>query len=340
MAPIKVGINGFGRIGRLVLRAAVERPEDIVVVAVNDPFISPDYMVYQFTHDSVHGSFKGEVTSKGSNLIINGKSIAVYQERNPQDIPWGEQGVEYVAEATGIFTSLSKANSHLSGAKPAKKVFISAPSDDAPMFVMGVNHEKYTSDLKIVSNASCTTNALAPIAKVLHEKFGIVEGLMTTCHSVTATQLTVDGPAKKNWRDGRAAYSNIIPSSTGAAKAVGKVIPELNGLLTGIALRVPTVNVSIVDLTVKLSKATNYESIKMAMKDAAEGSLNGILGYTEEDVVSTDFIHDGRSSIFDATAGIMLNDTFVKVLSWYDNEWGYSNRLVDLMIYASKVDSA
>lgn len=339
MAPVKVGINGFGRIGRLVLRAASERPNDIQVVAVNDPFISADYMVYQFTHDTVHGKFNGEVSYKGDNLIINGQTINVYQERNPADIPWADSGVEYVAEATGIFTTLDQANSHLSGPKSAKKVFISAPSADAPMFVMGVNNQDYTSDLKIVSNASCTTNALAPVAKVLHEKFGIVEALMTTCHSMTATQLTVDGPAKKAWRDGRAASGNIIPSSTGAAKAVGKVIPELNGVLTGISLRVPTLDVSIVDLTAKLATPTDYESIKQAMKEAAEGPLNGVLGYTEEAVVSSDFIHDPRSSIFDATGGIMLNDTFVKILSWYDNEWGYSNRLVDFMIYASKVDS-
>ena len=340
MAPVKVGINGFGRIGRLVLRAATERPQDIQVVAVNDPFISAEYMVYQFKHDSVHGQFKGEVSSKGNSLIINGKSITVFQQRNPSDIPWADCDVEYVAEATGIFTTLETANAHLSGAKPAKKVFISAPSKDAPMFVMGVNNSKYTSDLKIVSNASCTTNALAPVAKVLHEKFGITEALMTTCHSVTATQLTVDGPAKKSWRDGRAAFGNIIPSTTGAAKAVGKVIPELNGLLTGISLRVPTLDVSIVDLTAKLSTSTDYESICRAMKEASEGELKGVLGYTDEAVVSSDFVHDPRSSIFDSTGGVMLNDTFVKILSWYDNEWGYSNRLVDFMIYANGVDSA
>jgi glyceraldehyde 3-phosphate dehydrogenase len=341
MGRVKVGVNGFGRIGRLVLRAALERSDAVEVVAINDPFISPEYMAYQFKYDSVHGVYQGEVKFDEKALYVNGHKMAVHMEKDPAAIPWGDYGVEYVAEASGAFTELKKAGSHLSGAKPAKKVFISAPSKDAPMFVMGVNHDKYTPDLKIVSNASCTTNALAPLAKIIHDNFGIVEGLMTTAHAMTATQLTVDGPAKggKDWRAGRAASSNIIPSSTGAAKAVGEVIPALKGKLTGMALRVPTIDVSIVDLTVKLEKPTNYETIKKVIREAAEGPLRGIMGYTEDEVVSSDFIHDSRSSIFDASAGIMLNDTFVKVLSWYDNEWGYSNRLVDLMIYCYKVDN-
>jgi len=338
---VRVGINGFGRIGRLVLRAALEKGKgDIEVVAVNDPFISPDYMVYQFKYDSVHGPWRGDVGHQGNNLIVDGHQIAVYNERDPSAIPWGNHKVDYVVESTGIFTEVKKASAHLSGPAPAKKVFISAPSKDAPMFVMGVNNDKYTPDLKVVSNASCTTNALAPIVKVLQDNFGIVEGLMTTCHAVTATQLTVDGPSKggKDWRAGRAAFANIIPSTTGAAKAVGEVIPSVKGKLTGLALRVPTIDVSIVDLTVKLENKTDYETIKKVFKAAADGPLKGILGYTEDEVVSADFIHDPRSSIFDATGGIQLNETFVKLLSWYDNEWGYSNRMVDLMIYASKVD--
>jgi len=340
---VKVGINGFGRIGRLVLRAALEHKRDALdIVAVNDPFIAPDYMVYQFKYDSVHGVFPKPVTCEGKNLIIDGKPIAVYNEKDPAAIPWADHGVDYVVESTGIFTEIKKASVHLTSPKPAKKVFISAPSKDAPMFVMGVNHEKYSSDITIASNASCTTNALAPIVKVLQDNFGIVEGLMTTCHAATATQLTVDGPSKggKDWRAGRAAFANIIPSSTGAAKAVGSVIPSVNGKLTGLALRVPTVDVSIVDLTVKLEQKTDYETIKRVMKEASEGALKGILGYTEDEVVSSDFIHDPRSSIFDASGGIMLNPTFVKVLSWYDNEWGYSNRLVDLLIHAAHVDKA
>jgi glyceraldehyde 3-phosphate dehydrogenase len=339
---VKVGINGFGRIGRLVLRAALEHKSDEVeIVAVNDPFIAADYMVYQFKYDSVHGPYPKEVTHEGKNfLIIDGHKIAVYQERDPKNIPWGDQKVDYVVESTGIFTETKKAEDHLKSG--AKKVIISAPSKDAPMFVMGVNHHLYKPEINILSNASCTTNALAPLVKVLHENFGIVEGLMTTCHAATATQLTVDGPSKggKDWRAGRAAFSNIIPSTTGAAKAVGSVIPEVKGKLTGLALRVPTIDVSIVDLTVKLEKPTDYENIKRVMKEASEGPLKGILGYTEDEVVSSDFIHDSRSSIFDATGGIMLNSTFVKVLSWYDNEWGYSNRLVDLLIHVAHVDAS
>jgi glyceraldehyde 3-phosphate dehydrogenase len=340
---VKVGINGFGRIGRLVLRAALEHKSDEVdIVAVNDPFISAEYMVYQFKYDTVHGPYPKSVTHEGKTLIIDGKPIAVYMEKDPAAIPWGDHGVDYVVESTGIFTEIKKASAHINSPKPAKKVFISAPSKDAPMFVMGVNHDKYKPDIKIASNASCTTNALAPVVKVLQDNFGIVEGLMTTCHAATATQLTVDGPSKggKDWRAGRAAFSNIIPSTTGAAKAVGSVIPSVNGKLTGLALRVPTIDVSIVDLTVKLEQPTDYENVKRVMREAAEGPLRGILGYTEDEVVSSDFIHDSRSSIFDATGGIMLNSTFVKVLSWYDNEWGYSNRLVDLLIHAAEVDRA
>lgn len=337
--PVKLGINGFGRIGRLVLRASLQR-KDVVVLAVNDPFLTPEYMVYQFKFDSVHGQYPGDVSTDGKNLIIDGKNVKIFQERDPTNITWGDCGVDYVAESTGIFTEKAKAEVHLKGKSPAKKVIISAPSSDAPMFVMGVNHEKYTKDMNIISNASCTTNCLAPVAKVLNDEFGIVEGLMTTCHAMTATQLVVDGPAKggKDWRAGRAASTNIIPSTTGAAKAVGKVIPALNGKLTGLALRVPTIDVSIVDLTVKLAKPTTYQQICELMKKNADGPLKGILGYTDQAAVSSDFIGDTRSSIFDAEGGIMLNDTFVKILAWYDNEVGYSNRLVDLAIHVAKVD--
>jgi len=329
----KIGINGFGRIGRLVLRAAMDKGAE--VVAVNDPFITIDYMVYMFKYDSTHGVFKGEVKADGSNLVVNGKSIKVFNEMKPENIPWGSAGAEYVVESTGVFTTLDKAKAHFTGG--AKKVIISAPSADAPMFVMGVNEDKYSKDMNIVSNASCTTNCLAPIAKVLNDKFGIAEGLMTTVHATTATQKTVDGPSAKDWRGGRGAGQNIIPSSTGAAKAVGKVIPELNGKLTGMAFRVPTPDVSVVDLTVRLNKGCSYEDIKAAMKAASEsGSLKGILGYTEDDVVSQDFIGDIRSSIFDAKAGIQLSETFVKVVSWYDNEYGYSNRVVDLIKHMQK----
>ncbi|SPR01659.1 Glyceraldehyde-3-phosphate dehydrogenase [Plasmodiophora brassicae] len=338
---VKVGINGFGRIGRLVLRAALLRKDAVEVVAVNDPFLSPEYMVYQFKFDSVHGQYPGSVTTDGKNLIIDGRTIRVFQERDPVNIAWGDAGAHYVCESTGIFTEKEKASVHLKGKSPAKKVIISAPSSDAPMFVMGVNHQSYKSDMTVISNASCTTNCLAPLAKVLHEEFGIVEGLMTTCHAMTANQLTVDGPAKggKDWRAGRAASTNIIPSTTGAAKAVGKVIPALNGKLTGISLRVPTVDVSIVDLTVKLAKPTDFKNLCAVLKKASEsGPLKGILGYTNQAVVSSDFVHDNRSSIFDEEGSLMLNDTFAKLLAWYDNEWGYSNRLVDLIVHAASVD--
>ncbi|KAK2726642.1 glyceraldehyde-3-phosphate dehydrogenase-like [Artemia franciscana] len=325
----KVGINGFGRIGRLVLRAALEKGVD--VVAVNDPFINLDYMVYMFKYDSTHGKHKGEIAAVDGKLVINGHAISVFQERDPKAIPWGSVGVEYVVESTGVFTTIEKANAHLEGG--AKHVIISAPSADAPMFVVGVNHEKYDPTMKIVSNASCTTNCLAPLAKVINDKFGILEGLMTTVHAITATQKTVDGPSGKLWRDGRGAAQNIIPASTGAAKAVGKVIPELNGKLTGMAFRVPVHDVSVVDLTCRLAKEASYEDIKKAVKEASEGAMKGILGYTEEEVVSTDFIGDNHSSIFDAKAGIQLSPTFVKLISWYDNEFGYSCRVVDLIKY-------
>jgi len=332
----KIGINGFGRIGRLVLRAAIDKGAE--VVAVNDPFIAIDYMVYMFKYDSTHGPFKGDVKADGNDLVVNGHKIKVFNEMKPENIPWSSAGADYVVESTGVFTTLDKAKAHFTGG--AKKVIISAPSADAPMFVMGVNEDKYSKDMTIVSNASCTTNCLAPVAKVLNDKFGIVEGLMTTVHATTATQKTVDGPSAKDWRGGRGAGQNIIPSSTGAAKAVGKVIPELNGKLTGMAFRVPTPDVSVVDLTVRLNKECKYDDIKAAMKAASEsGSLKGILGYTEDDVVSQDFIGDIRSSIFDAKAGIQLSGTFVKVVSWYDNEYGYSNRVVDLIKHMQKVDA-
>ena len=333
---VKVGINGFGRIGRIVLRNALKNP-NVEVVAVNDPFIAPEYAAYMFEYDSTHGRYKGSVEASGDSLIIDGHKIQVFGERDPATIPWGKVGADYVVESTGVFTTTDKANAHLKGG--AKKVVISAPSADAPMFVVGVNEEKYTSDLTVISNASCTTNCLAPLAKVIHNEFGIVEGLMTTVHSITATQKTVDGPSHKDWRGGRTASGNIIPSSTGAAKAVGKVIPELNGKLTGLSLRVPTVDVSVVDLTVRLEKGASYDEIKAVIKKASEGKLKGILGYTEASVVSTDFIGDTHSSIFDASAGILLNKNFVKLISWYDNEYGYSARVVDLLVYIAKVDS-
>jgi len=338
--PILVGINGFGRIGRLVLRASLQNPE-VQVVAVNDPFLDPHYMAYQFKYDTVHGRFKGEVTYDKENLYINKRAIRVFQMKSPSDIPWGDYKAEYVCESTGIFTDQKGCNGHLNGKSPAKKVIISAPpKDNTPIFVMGVNHEKYDKSMTVVSNASCTTNCLAPLAKVIHDKFGIEEGLMTTVHSLTATQLTVDGPSKggKDWRAGRAAGHNIIPSSTGAAKAVGAVIPELKGKLTGMAFRVPTADVSCVDLTVRLKKPASYAEIKQAMKEAANSSLKGILSYTEEEVVSSDFIGSPFSSIFDANAGIALSPTFVKLVAWYDNEWGYSSRLVDLIVHMAKVD--
>ncbi|MEY8381566.1 type I glyceraldehyde-3-phosphate dehydrogenase [Christensenellaceae bacterium 44-20] len=333
---IKVGINGFGRIGRLVFRATVENP-NVEVVAINDPFIDPEYMVYMLTYDTVHGRFKGEASAKDGAIVVNGKEIKVFAEMNPADIKWADCGAEYIVESTGAFTTTEKASAHFAGG--AKKVVISAPSSDAPMFVMGVNNDKYTSDMKVVSNASCTTNCLAPLAKIINDKFGIVEGLMTTVHATTATQKTVDGPSKKDWRGGRGAAFNIIPSSTGAAKAVGKVIPELNGKLTGMAFRVPTADVSVVDLTCRLAKPATYEEIKAAVKAASENELKGIMGYTEDKVVSSDFISDARTSIFDADAGIALNDNFVKLVSWYDNEWGYSNKVVNLIEHMAKVDA-
>jgi glyceraldehyde 3-phosphate dehydrogenase len=334
MSKIKIGINGFGRIGRFVFRVAVAK-ENVEVVAIND-LIDVDYMAYMLKYDSTHGQFKGTVEVKDGNLIVNGKTIRVTAERNPADINWGAVGADYVVESTGLFLEKTKAQGHIDGG--AKKVILSAPSkDDTPMFVMGVNHKSYTNDMTFVSNASCTTNCLAPIAKVLNDNFGIVEGLMTTVHATTATQKTVDGPSAKDWRGGRGAGQNIIPSSTGAAKAVGKVIPELNGKLTGMAFRVPTPDVSVVDLTVRLAKGTTYAEICAAMKAASEGELKGVLGYTEDEVVSNDFVGDARTSIFDAKAGIQLSPTFVKVVSWYDNEMGYSTKVVELIEYMDSV---
>ena len=330
---VKVGINGFGRIGKLVFQAALEKGE-VDIVAINDPFITADYMAYMVKFDTVHGRFNGEVKAEDNKLIVNGKSINVYNEMDPHNIPWGKEGVEFVLECSGVFTTTDKAQAHIDAG--AKRVIISAPSKDAPMFVMGVNNDKYDPSMKIVSNASCTTNCLAPLAKVINDNFGIKEGLMTTVHSTTATQKTVDGASKKDWRGGRAASANIIPSSTGAAKAVGKVIPELNGRLTGMAFRVPTVDVSVVDLTCTLEKAATYEEICAAVKKASENEFKGIIEYVDEDVVSSDFIHDKHTSIFDSKAGIQLTDNFVKLVAWYDNEWGYSNKLVDLAIYISK----
>jgi glyceraldehyde 3-phosphate dehydrogenase len=333
---IKVGINGFGRIGRLVFRSSFER-DDIEVVAVNDPFINLDYMVYLTKYDSTHGRFNGTVEAKGDKLVVNGKEVSVFACRNPDEIQWGAAGADYVVESTGVFTLTDKASLHLKGG--AKKVIISAPSKDAPTFVVGVNLDKYDPSMKVVSNASCTTNCLAPLAKGINDKFGIVEGLMTTCHATTATQKTVDGPSGKDWRSGRGAGQNIIPASTGAAKAVTLVIPELKGKLTGMSFRVPTPDVSVVDLTCRLAKEATYEDIKKAVKEASEGELKGILGYTEDAVVSCDFTSDKRSSIFDAAAGIALNSTFVKLISWYDNEFGYSNRVLDLIAYMNSKDN-
>jgi len=335
MAKIKLGINGFGRIGRLVFRVAQTDP-DIEVVGIND-LLDVDYIAYMLKYDSTHGPYKGDVEVKNGKLVVNGHAIRVTSEGNPADLKWGDAGADYVAEATGIFLTKEKGAGHIQAG--AKKVIFTAPSkDDTPMFVMGVNHNKYTSDMQFVSNASCTTNCLAPVAKVLHDNWGIAEGLMTTIHAVTATQKTVDGPSKKDWRGGRGAYQNIIPSSTGAAKAVGKVIPDLNGKLTGMAFRVPTSNVSVVDLTARLEKPASYDEIKAAMKKASEGSMKGVLGYTEDSVVSMDFNGDPRASIFDAGAGIQLSPTFVKVVSWYDNEWGYSNKVIDLLKHMVEVD--
>ncbi|CCH62529.1 hypothetical protein TBLA_0H02450 [Henningerozyma blattae CBS 6284] len=325
---VRVAINGFGRIGRIVLRIALQR-KDIEVVAVNDPFIATDYAAYMFKYDSTHGRYPGPVTHDATSIIIDGKKIAVYQERDPANLPWGKDKIDIAIDSTGVFKELDSAQKHIDAG--AKRVVITAPSSTAPMFVVGVNEETLKADQTIVSNASCTTNCLAPLAKVINEAFGIEEGLMTTVHSMTATQKTVDGPSHKDWRGGRTASDNIIPSSTGAAKAVGKVLPVLNGKLTGMSFRVPTVDVSVVDLTVKLEKATTYDEIKKVIKAASEGKLKGVLGYTEDSVVSSDFLGDSHSSIFDAAAGIMLSPKFVKLVSWYDNEFGYSTRVVDLV---------
>ena len=332
---IKVGINGFGRIGRMVFRASLAMP-DIEIVGIND-LCTPDYLAYMLKYDTMHGTLTNAISHTETGIVVDGKEIPIFAERDPANIPWGKVGAEYVVESTGLFLTQEKAAGHL--AAGAKKVVMSAPSKDAtPMFVCGVNLDKYTTDMNFVSNASCTTNCLAPIAKVLHDNFGIKDGLMTTVHSVTATQKTVDGPSQKDWRGGRAATGNIIPSSTGAAKAVGKVIPALNGKLTGMSMRVPTLDVSVVDLTVNLEKPASYDEICAAMKKASEGELKGILGYTDEDVVSSDFLGDTRTSIFDAKAGIALTDTFVKVVSWYDNEIGYSNKVLELIRHMFSVD--
>jgi glyceraldehyde 3-phosphate dehydrogenase len=331
---LKVGINGFGRIGRLVFRAACSKPE-IEIVGIND-LIDVDYMAYMLKYDSTHGRFDGEVEVKDGNLVVNGKTVRVTSEKDPANLKWDEVGAEYVVESTGLFLTHEKAEPHIKAG--AKRIVMSAPSKDStPMFVMGVNHKSYSADMDIVSNASCTTNCLAPVAKVLHDNWGIAEGLMTTVHAVTATQKTVDAPSMKDWRGGRGAAQNIIPSSTGAAKAVGKVIPELNGKLTGMAFRIPTPDVSVVDLTCRLEKPASYDDIKAAMKSASEGELKGILGYTEDAVVSCDFVGDTRTSIFDADAGIALSDTFVKVVSWYDNEMGYSHKVCDLILHMDTV---
>jgi glyceraldehyde 3-phosphate dehydrogenase len=331
---MKIGINGFGRIGRLAFRAAMER-SDIEVVGIND-LVEPDYMAYMLKYDSTHGQFKGTIAVEGGNLVVNGQTIRVTAERDPANLKWNEVGAEVIIESTGLFLTQETAQKHIDAG--AKKVVMSAPAkDDTPTFVMGVNHKLLKADQTIVSNASCTTNCLAPIAKVLNDKFGIEEGLMSTIHAVTATQKTVDGPSAKDWRGGRGAYQNIIPSSTGAAKAVGLVLPELKGKLTGMSFRVPVADVSVVDLTVRLKKAATYEEVKAAMKEASEGEMKGILGYTEDEVVSEDFKGDARTSIFDAKAGIALNDNFVKVVSWYDNEWGYSNKLIDLVQVIGKL---
>jgi len=331
---MKIGINGFGRIGRLVFRAAINNPK-VEIVGIND-LIDVDYMAYMLKYDSTHGRFNGEVAVDGGHLVVNGKKIRVTAEKDPANLKWDEVGAEYVVESTGLFLEKDKAALHIKAG--AKRVIMSAPAkDDTPTFVMGVNHEQYTADMSVVSNASCTTNCLAPIAKVLHDNYGILEGLMTTVHAVTATQKTVDGPSVKDWRGGRGAYQNIIPSSTGAAKAVGLVIPSLKGKLTGMSFRVPTPDVSVVDLTCRLEKGASYDEIKAAMKKASETTMKGILGYTEDEVVSNDFLGDARTSIFDAKAGISLNNNFVKVVSWYDNEWGYSNKVVDLIIHMDSV---
>lgn len=333
MAKVKLGINGFGRIGRIVFRETFNR-DNVEVVAIND-LLDVDHLAYLLKYDSVHGRFAGEVEVKDNQLYVNGKQIRVTAAKDPSTLKWDEVGLDVVAECTGIFTTLETAEAHIKGG--AKKVVISAPSADAPMFVMGVNHDKATASDRIVSNASCTTNCLAPLAKVINDNFGIVEGLMTTIHATTATQLTVDGPSRKDFRGGRAALLNIIPASTGAAKAVGKVIPELNGKLTGMSMRVPTADVSVVDLTVKVGKETSYDEIMAVLKKSSENELKGILGFTEDDVVSQDFISDSRTSIVDAKAGIGLNSTFFKIVSWYDNEYGYSSKLIDLSVHIASL---
>lgn len=335
---IKIGINGFGRIGRLVFRAAVAQPDKYEVVGVNDPFMAPDYMVYNVKYDTMHGHFDGEISYEGDELIVNGQKVKVFAESDPANIPWGSVGAEYIVESTGVFATTEKASAHLKGG--AKKVVISAPAKDkeTPTFVCGVNLDKYTPDMVVVSNASCTTNCLAPLTKVINDKFGIVEGLMTTVHSTTATQKTVDGPSKKDWRGGRAASGNIIPSSTGAAKACALVIPEVKGKLTGMSMRVPTLDGSVVDLTCSLATPTTYEDICKAVKEASEGEMKGVLAYTDDPIVSSDILGDPHTSIFDADAGIMLNDHFVKLIAWYDNEWGYSNKVLMLISHMYEVD--
>ena len=335
---IKIGINGFGRIGRLVFRAAVANPDVYEIVGVNDPFISPDYAAYMVKYDTIHGRFDGEVSSKEGELVVNGKEVSFFAFKNPEEIPWASVGADYIVESTGVFTTTEKASAHIKAG--AKKVVISAPAKDkeTPTFVVGVNEDKYTSDMIVVSNASCTTNCLAPLAKVVNDEFGIVEGLMTTVHATTATQKTVDGPSAKDWRGGRAAAGNIIPSSTGAAKACALVIPELKGKLTGMSFRVPTLDVSVVDLTVRLAKPTTYDEICAAMKKASEGSMKGVLAYCDEDVVSSDFYGETNTCVFDAKAGIMLNEQFVKLVAWYDNEMGYSCKVLDLIKHMAEVD--
>ena len=335
---IQVGINGFGRIGRLVFRAAVAQPDKYEVVGVNDPFMAPDYMVYNVKYDTMHGHFDGEISYEGDELIVNGQKVKVFAESDPANIPWGSVGAEYIVESTGVFATTEKASAHLKGG--TKKVVISAPAKDkeTPTFVCGVNLDKYTPDMVVVSNASCTTNCLAPLTKVINDKFGIVEGLMTTVHSTTATQKTVDGPSKKDWRGGRAASGNIIPSSTGAAKACALVIPEVKGKLTGMSMRVPTLDGSVVDLTCSLATPTTYEEICKAVKEASEGEMKGVLAYTDDPIVSSDILGDPHTSIFDADAGIMLNDHFVKLIAWYDNEWGYSNKVLMLISHMYEVD--
>jgi len=332
----KIGINGFGRIGRLVFRAALNHPE-AKIVGINDPFIDAEYMAYMLKYDSVHGRFKGAAEAKDHKLLVNGQVIDAYAAMRPEEIPWAACGAEYIVESSGVYTTIEKAGAHLKAG--AHKAVITAPSKDAPMFVMGVNHDRYRKEMTVVSNASCTTSCLAPLAKVVHDKFGIEEGLMTTVHAITATQKTVDGPSKKDWRGGRAAGANIIPSTTGAAKAVTEVIPDLKGKLTGMAFRVPVSNVSVVDLTCRLAKSAKYEEIKAALKAASEGPMKGIIGYTEDDVVSSDFVGEPCTCVFDAKAGIALNDRFVKLIAWYDNEWGYSCKVLDLVMHMAAVDS-